>query len=196
MVEDCGPQPLKGSKVPCGYTRSPSERRARTPRSGGGAGGLTPFVGREDELRSLMNRWERALEGEGQVALIIGEAGIGKSRLLQRFHEQIAGTPYTGSRRRPGAFSRTRPSTRLPKCCAISGVTRRRSAEEQLAQLETRLELAGLKPTKALPLIAPLLNLPFRRNIRRQRCRPSSNGAACSRPWSSGCWARPERSRS
>jgi predicted ATPase len=42
--------------------------------------GLTPFVGREDELRLLMNRWERALNGEGQVALIIGEAGIGKSK--------------------------------------------------------------------------------------------------------------------
>ena len=59
------------------------------------AGGLTPFVGRDDELRSLMNRWERALAGEGQVALIIGEAGIGKSRLLRRFHEQIAGKPHT-----------------------------------------------------------------------------------------------------
>jgi transcriptional regulator with AAA-type ATPase domain len=51
--------------------------------------GLTPFVGREDELRLLMSRWERALDGERQVVLIIGEAGIGKSRLLQRFHEQI-----------------------------------------------------------------------------------------------------------
>ncbi|HXR35187.1 MAG TPA: AAA family ATPase [Candidatus Binataceae bacterium] len=44
------------------------------------AQGLTPFVGREEELRLLANRWERALESEGQVALIIGEAGIGKSR--------------------------------------------------------------------------------------------------------------------
>jgi len=59
------------------------------------AGGLTQFVGREDELRSLMSRWERVLDGEGQVALIIGEAGIGKSRLLQRFHQQIVGTPHT-----------------------------------------------------------------------------------------------------
>jgi len=43
----------------------------------------------------LLNRWERALESEGQVALIVGEAGIGKSRLLQHFHEQIVATPHT-----------------------------------------------------------------------------------------------------
>ena len=73
------------------------------------AGGLTPFVGREDELRSLMSRWERVLDGEGQVALIIGEAGIGKSRLLQRFHEQIAGTPHTWIEAGAGAFFQNTP---------------------------------------------------------------------------------------
>ena len=73
------------------------------------AGGLTPFVGREDELRSLMSRWERVLDGEGQVALIIGEAGIGKSRLVQRFHEQIAGTPHTWVEAGAGAFFQNTP---------------------------------------------------------------------------------------
>jgi predicted ATPase len=57
--------------------------------------GLTPLVGREDELRSLTNRWQRVLDGEGQVVTIIGEAGIGKSRLVQQFHQQIAATPHT-----------------------------------------------------------------------------------------------------
>jgi class 3 adenylate cyclase len=96
VVEDCGAQALKGIVRPVQLYRviRPSGMRGRLEATAVSRG-LTPFVGREDELRSLMNRWERALDGEGQVALIIGEAGIGKSRLVQRFHESIAGTPHT-----------------------------------------------------------------------------------------------------
>jgi predicted ATPase len=43
-----------------------------------------------------MNRWERVLDGEGQVALIIGEAGIGKSRLVQRLHDATGVRARTG----------------------------------------------------------------------------------------------------
>jgi class 3 adenylate cyclase len=96
VVEDRGAQALKGIERPIQLYRviQPSGVRGRL-EAVAAARGLTPFVGREDELRSLANRWVRALEGEGQVALIIGEAGIGKSRLVQRFHEQIKGTPHT-----------------------------------------------------------------------------------------------------
>jgi ATP-dependent Clp protease ATP-binding subunit ClpA len=41
---------------------------------------LTPLVGREDEIAILMRRWERGQQGDGQLALIVGEPGIGKSR--------------------------------------------------------------------------------------------------------------------
>jgi predicted ATPase len=73
------------------------------------ARGLTPFVGREDELRLLMNRWERALESEGQMALIIGEAGIGKSRLVQHFHELITDTAHTWVEAGAQAFYQNTP---------------------------------------------------------------------------------------
>jgi tetratricopeptide (TPR) repeat protein len=161
VVEDRGAQTLKGVERPVQLYRvvRPSGVRGRL-EAAAAARGLTPFVGREDELRLLMNRWERALEGEGQVALIIGEAGIGKSRLVQRFHEQIAGTPHTWVEAATGAFLQNTPfyavTEMLRKLLAWRGDE---SAEEQLTQLETRLELAGLKPAEALPLIAPLLNL-------------------------------------
>ena len=96
VVEDCGAQELKGIERPIRLYRveRPSGMRGRFPAMAA-IRGMTPFVGREDELRSLLHRWERVLDGEGQVVTIIGEAGIGKSRLVQRFREEIAATPYT-----------------------------------------------------------------------------------------------------
>ena len=110
VVEDRGAQALKGIERPVQLYRvvQPSGVRGRL-EAAAAARGLTPFVGREDELRLLMNRWERALDGEGQVALIVGEAGIGKSRLVQRFHEQIAGTPHTWVEAAAGPFFQNTP---------------------------------------------------------------------------------------
>jgi class 3 adenylate cyclase/predicted ATPase len=59
------------------------------------AGGLTALVGREEELELLLRRWARAKTGEGQVALLSGEAGIGKSRLTAALMEHLAGEPHT-----------------------------------------------------------------------------------------------------
>jgi Adenylate and Guanylate cyclase catalytic domain/AAA ATPase domain len=105
VVEDRGAHALKGIERPVQLYRvvQPSGVRGRL-EAAAASRGLTPFVGREDELRLLMNRWERVLEGEGQVALIIGEAGIGKSRLVRRFHEKIMGTPHTWVEAAAGAF--------------------------------------------------------------------------------------------
>jgi class 3 adenylate cyclase/tetratricopeptide (TPR) repeat protein len=155
-VEDLGARQLKGIEQPLQLYRiiRPSGVRGRF-QAAAAAGGLTMFVGREDELRSLMSRWERALHGEGQVALISGEAGIGKSRLLQHFHEQIAGTPHTWIEAGAGAFYQNTPFYPIREMLRqFLG-----DAPDQIAQLEPRLLAAGLKPSEAIPLIAPLLNL-------------------------------------
>lgn len=59
------------------------------------ASGLTPLVGREEELELLLRRWSRSKTGEGQVVLLSGEAGIGKSRLTAALLERIADEPHT-----------------------------------------------------------------------------------------------------
>jgi class 3 adenylate cyclase len=59
------------------------------------ASGLTELVGREEELETLLRRWSKAKTGEGQVVLLSGEAGIGKSRLTAALLERLAVEPHT-----------------------------------------------------------------------------------------------------
>ena len=59
------------------------------------ASGLTELVGREEELELLLRRWSKAKTGEGQVVLLSGEPGIGKSRLTAALMERIATEPHT-----------------------------------------------------------------------------------------------------
>src|SRR5207244_6568456 len=89
VVEDRGAHALKGIDRAVQLYRvvQPSGVRGRL-EGAAAARGLTPFVGREDELRLLMNLWEHALEGEGQVALVVGESGMGKARPRQRCRGQ------------------------------------------------------------------------------------------------------------
>jgi class 3 adenylate cyclase len=163
VIEDRGAQALKGVERPVRLYRviQPSGVRGRLEAAAASCG-LTPFVGREEEVRLLTNRWERALDREGQVVLIVGEAGIGKSRLIQRFHEEISGTPHSwfGAAAEP-SFQNTPfyPVANLLQ--QFLGSDGDMSPEAQIARLQHRLELVGLKPAEAMPLIAPLLNLPL-----------------------------------
>ena len=156
VVEDQGEQLLKGIEHPLRLYRviRPSGRRGRL----AGARGLTPFVGREDELRAFFNRWEQAREGEGQVILVVGEPGIGKSRLVQRFREQIAGTPHTWLDCAAAALQQNTPFYAITDMLQ-QGIRGDQSAEERIARIEKSLEQAGMKLNEAVPLIVPLMNL-------------------------------------
>jgi predicted ATPase len=56
---------------------------------------LTPLVGRDEEIAMLVRRWQRARQGDGQLVLIVGEPGLGKSRLIEEFHARLRETPHT-----------------------------------------------------------------------------------------------------
>jgi class 3 adenylate cyclase len=162
VVGDCGAQALDDSGQPIRTFRAirPTGARGRL-EAVAATHGLTPFVGREDELRSLMNCWERALQGEAQAALIIGEPGIGKSRLLWEFRHWITETPHTWAEAAAAPFFQNTPFYPVSDLLRqLMEATRGEPSATLLAQLELTLEQAGLKPAEAVPLIAPILNLP------------------------------------
>ena len=92
VVEERGCHQLKGVREPVTLFRliraSGGGRRS-------GVRQLTPFVGREEEMAMLMRRWERARQGDGQLVLIVGEPGLGKSRLIEEFHARLRELPHT-----------------------------------------------------------------------------------------------------
>jgi len=162
VVEDRGAQPLKGveNSVQLYRVIQPSGARGRL--AAAAVRGLTPFVGREDELRLLLNRWDQAGEGEGQFILLVGEAGIGKSRLVQRFHEQITDTPHTWVECAAASLHQNTPFYTVSELLEqIFRWRREQTSEERIAGLEASLMSAGVKLGEALPLIAPLVNLPI-----------------------------------
>jgi class 3 adenylate cyclase len=94
-LEDLGPRDLKGIS---GLVRAWAALRPASVESrfeALHASGLTELVGREEELGLLLRRWSKAKTGEGQVVLVSGEAGIGKSRLTAALLERLATEPYT-----------------------------------------------------------------------------------------------------
>jgi predicted ATPase/class 3 adenylate cyclase len=94
-LEDLGAQELKGITGPvqawAALRASSAEGRFEALH----AGGLTALVGREEELELLLRRWAKAKTGEGQVVLLSGEAGIGKSRLTAALLGRLASEPHT-----------------------------------------------------------------------------------------------------
>jgi class 3 adenylate cyclase len=92
VVEDQGARELRGISEPVQLFRV---IRASGAGRRGGARSLTPFVGRDEELGVLSRRWESVRAGDGQLALIVGEPGLGKSRLIEEFHSRLAEMPHT-----------------------------------------------------------------------------------------------------
>jgi tetratricopeptide (TPR) repeat protein len=158
VVEECGSHELKGMPKPVTLYRLV---RA----SGGGrhAGQrhLTPLVGREEEVAMLMRRWERARQGDGQLVMIVGEPGLGKSRLIEEFHPRLREVPHTWVE---WSCSQLLQNTPLHP---IAEWGRQRfggadiPVEQRLADLESTLALVKLDPAENVPLLAPMLDIPL-----------------------------------
>jgi class 3 adenylate cyclase len=94
-LQDLGARDLRGIARPARAWAALRASSAESRFEALHASGLTALVGREEELELLLRRWSRAKTGEGQVVLLSGEAGIGKSRLTVALLERLAGEPHT-----------------------------------------------------------------------------------------------------
>jgi class 3 adenylate cyclase/predicted ATPase len=159
-LEDLGAKDLKGIAVP---VRAWAARRASLVESrfeALHAGGLTALVGREEELELLLRRWSRAKTGEGQVILLSGEAGIGKSRLTAALLERLAAEPHT--RLRYFCSPQHTDSALYPiigQMERAAGLAHDDALEARLDKLDTMLA-QSLTSAQNAALIAEMLSLP------------------------------------
>jgi predicted ATPase/class 3 adenylate cyclase len=122
--------------------------------------GLTPLVGRESEVTLLLERWEQVKAGHGQVVLLTGEAGIGKSRLVQVLKDHIANEPQVRWECRSAEYAQ---NTALFPLTDLFQRTLQwqpdATPDEKLRKLEHALSQYRLPLEDSVPLFAPLLSL-------------------------------------
>jgi len=126
------------------------------------AAGLTDLIGREAELDFLLERQRLAWKGEGQIVLISGEPGIGKSRLAQSLAERIAGEPHTRLRYQCSPYHNN--SALHPFIAQLeraAGFKADDTAEQRLVKLEAILTVGASRIETIAPLFAALLSIPF-----------------------------------
>jgi predicted ATPase len=162
--QSLGPQQLKGVAQPIEVYQVRYERMARSRLEAAGRSGLTPLVGREHEVGLLLERWAQAKDGLGQVVLLSGEAGIGKSRLVQVLTEHVAAEAQAWLT--PCQCSPYHQNTALyPMIELLERVVLRFDREESPEQKRRKLEgfvvQHGLPLAETVPLFAALLSLPL-----------------------------------
>jgi AAA ATPase domain/Adenylate and Guanylate cyclase catalytic domain len=157
----------------------------------------TSLVGRDEEIELLLRRWEQAKTGDGQVVLISGEPGIGKSRIAQTVVERLSGERHT--RLRYFCSPHHQNSSLYPSIAQLeraAGFRREDTAEQRLEKLEAVLAQATNDLSEAVPLLADLLSIPIGdrypplnltpRSGRRRRSKRSWSRLK-GWPWSSPC---------
>lgn len=160
VCDDLGLQKLKGISEPVRAWRivriSGAESRFDATRGIR----LTEFVDRDEEIHLLLGRWQAAKEGKGQVVLICGEPGIGKSRLTDRVHERVANKPYMRLLCQCSPyFANTALYPIIKQLERIADFGPSDTDEDKLNKLETILNRSEARGEHDLALLADLLGI-------------------------------------
>jgi class 3 adenylate cyclase/predicted ATPase len=160
--QDLGAQTLRGVSQPLNVYRVLGESGVHSRLDIASVRGLTPLVGREQEVGLLLERWAQVKEGHGQVVLLTGEGGIGKSRLVQVLKDAVANEPHTRWECRSAEYYQNTalfPVTDLFQ--RLLQFQAEDTPEEKFGKLEHVLSQYRLPLEESVPLFAPLLSLPL-----------------------------------
>ncbi len=154
---------LKGVEQPIEVFGVSHETTARSRLEAVGPGGLTPLTGRDGEVRRLLECWQQNYQGRGCVVLLSGEAGIGKSRLVQHLKEHVANVP--GAWLTPCQCSSHHKNTAFHHYAdllerVVLTFDRGESSADRLEKLEGVLHQYGSEINVTLPSLAALLSIP------------------------------------
>ena len=181
-LRDLGIQKLKGINEPIAAWTvdgvSPSQSRFEASRTAA----LTDLIGREDELDFLLKRQRIAWKGEGQIVLISGEPGIGKSRLVAALEERIADVPHTPLRYQCSPHHTN--SAFYPFIAQLeraAGFKADDTSEERLDKLEAVLAMGAPRIEGGTPCLLRCYRSRLANGIRSWRSTPRSSAAIRSR---------------
>jgi predicted ATPase len=163
--QDLGEQTLRGIAEPITVYQILRESGATSRLDVAQPRGLTPLVGREQEVGILLERWEQAKSGQGHVVLLTGDAGIGKSRLVQMLKDHVVKEPHTRWECRSAEYSQN--TALFPLVDLFQRVLQfdaHETSNAKLAKLEDALSQYRLPLEETVPLFAPLLALPLPEN--------------------------------
>jgi len=159
--EDLGSHTLRGISAPMRVYRISAQSEVQSRFELAIQAGLTPLVGREEELQLLCSRWEMVRAGQGQVVLLSGEPGIGKSRLMQALGERLMAEPHVSIESRCSPYyesSALHPVIdNLQELLQLQGAA---SPQEKLERLEQALSRYRFPQAETVALLAALLSLP------------------------------------
>jgi class 3 adenylate cyclase/tetratricopeptide (TPR) repeat protein len=160
ICEDLGEREIKGFAKPVAIARvvGPADRPTRF--AALRSAGLTPFVGRDHEIAAILDRWREATGGDGQVVLITGEAGLGKSRIALTVQERIAGDNPTVLQLQCSPFHRNSALHPIvEQLRLLAGIGRDDDDAGKLAKLQALLTRISPGLGDRLALFAELLSI-------------------------------------